>query len=217
MADESRTTHVSFVVLGVTAVRGPTTSYQLKQYVAESIGYFWPMQHASLYREPRRLESLGLLRSEVEPDGRRRQFFIITDDGLAALRDWICEPRGQAPELRDEALLKLHFGQLVEPDAIRDLAETQIIERKARLALFTDLQHRYQGWPDHQHPLATLKAGQLLERASIAFWREIAEHADTLGSGATGTQSMDTRHAPHERIGSEQSTELTEIKKRPRR
>lgn len=217
MADESRTTHVSFVVLGVTAVRGPTTSYQLKQYVAESIGYFWPMQHASLYREPRRLESLGLLRSEVEPDGRRRQFFIITDQGLAALREWISDPRGQTPELRDEALLKLHFGQLVDPDVIRDLAETQIVERKARLALFTDLHNRYQDWPDHQHPLATLKAGQLLERASIAFWREIAEHADSLASGTDDTPPTAAHLAERERTGSKQQPELTQTKKRPRR
>ena len=180
MVDGPRTSHVSFVVLGVTAVRGPTTSYQLKQYVSESIGYFWPLQHASLYREPRRLEAMGLLRSEIEPDGRRRQFFIITEAGLAALRGWITEPRGQMPELRDEALLKLHFGQLVDSESIRDLAETQMVERKARLALFTDLHNRYKDWPDHGHQLATVTAGQVLERASIAFWREIAQHADDL-------------------------------------
>lgn len=180
MGDPLRLGHVSFVVLGVTAARGPTTSYQLKRYVAESIGYFWPLQHASLYREPRRLESLGLLRVEVEPTGRRRQFFVITEDGLEALRAWLTGPVDQPPELRDEALLKLHFGQLVDPSAVRDLAEAQLMERKARLALFTDLAKRYENWPDHRYPLETLRAGQVFERAFVSFWREIANSAEEL-------------------------------------
>lgn len=63
---------------------------------------------------------------------------------------------------------------------MRELAENQIVERKARLAYFTDLQRRYQDRPGIGYPLATLRAGQMIERASIAFWREIAETADDL-------------------------------------
>ncbi|MCX2713612.1 PadR family transcriptional regulator [Mycolicibacterium sp. J2] len=181
MSEGSRLSHLSYVVLGVIAVRGPTTSYQLKQYVAESIAYLWPLQHATLYREPRRLEDCGLLQSETEEGGRRRQFFTITPEGLDYLRNWLCDPgTAQPSELHDEALLKLHFGELADPATIRDLAENQIVERKARLAHFTDLQHRYQDRPGIGYPLATLRAGQMIEKASIAFWREIAETADEL-------------------------------------
>jgi PadR family transcriptional regulator, regulatory protein AphA len=187
VTDEARASHVSYVILGITALRGPTTSYQLKQYVSESIGYFWPLQHASLYREPKRLESLGLLRSSSEQAGRRRQFFEITDSGLELLRDWIREPVGLAPELRDEALLKLHFGELVEPGSVRELAETQLMERKARLAFFVDLEQRYKDWPDQRHTLETLKAGQAFERGFIAFWREISLHAEDLAPVAPRT------------------------------
>ncbi|TRW89102.1 PadR family transcriptional regulator [Mycolicibacterium sp. 018/SC-01/001] len=178
---EGRLNHLSYVVLGVIAVRGPTTSYQLKQYVAESIAYLWPLQHATLYREPRRLEDLGLLQSETEDGGRRRQFFTITPEGLACLRNWLRDPvTAQPSELHDEALLKLHFGELADPSSMRELAENQIVERKTRLAYFTDLQRRYQDRPGIGYPLATLRAGQMIEKASIAFWREIAETADEL-------------------------------------
>lgn len=180
MANDPRTSHASYIVLGVVALRGPTTSYQLKQYVSESISYFWPLQHASLYREPKRLETLGLLSSKIEPSGRRRQFFEITSKGLSELLNWIKGPGSQTLELRDEALLKLHFGQLVEPADIRTLAESQLAERQSRLAFFTELQQRYQSGPDQEHTLQTLKAGQAFERAFIAFWREIASHADGL-------------------------------------
>lgn len=191
MSEGSRLTHLSYVVLGVIAVRGPTTSYQLKQYVAESIAYLWPLQHATLYREPRRLEERGLLQSETEDGGRRRQFFTITASGLDHLRKWLRDPNTAQPsELHDEALLKLHFGELVDPAAMRELAENQIVERKARLAYYTDLQRRYQDRPDLGYPLATLRAGQMIEKASIAFWREIAETADDLAPSRPGGRRL---------------------------
>lgn len=187
MSEGSRLNHLSYVVLGVVAVRGPTTSYQLKQYVAESIAYLWPLQHATLYREPRRLEDCGLLHSETEDGGRRRQFFTITPVGLDCLRNWLRDPGTSQPsELHDEALLKLHFGELADPASMRELAENQIVERKTRLAYYTDLQRRYQDRPGLGYPLATLRAGQMIEKASIAFWREIAETADELASPRPG-------------------------------
>lgn len=189
MTEGSRLNHLSYVVLGVIAVRGPTTSYQLKQYVAESIVYLWPLQHATLYREPRRLEDCGLLQSETEEGGRRRQFFTITTEGLAALRHWLRDPSTSQPsELHDEALLKLHFGELADVASMRELAENQIVERKARLAYYTDLQRRYQDRPDLGYPLATLRAGQMIEKASIAFWREIAESTEQLAPSRPGAR-----------------------------
>ena len=47
------------------AMRGPSTSYDLKRAIGHSVGYFWHFPHAQLYSEPKRLEELGLL--EVEP------------------------------------------------------------------------------------------------------------------------------------------------------
>ncbi len=121
-----------------------------------------------------------MLTSHTETDGRRRQFFEITEDGTAALRSWIEEPASQAPELRDEALLKLHFGSLVDGASVQRMAEEQPLVRKSRLAFFSDLENRYRNWPEHGHALATLKAGQAFERAFIAFWRELATNANDL-------------------------------------
>src|SRR4029079_5842767 len=35
-------TPTSYVVLGLVGARGPLTPYEMKQFVARSIGYFWP-------------------------------------------------------------------------------------------------------------------------------------------------------------------------------
>src|SRR5690606_13071766 len=62
-------TPTSYVVLGMVAMRGATTSYDLKRAIGHSVGYFWPFPHAQLYSEPKRLVELGLLSVSSEQDG----------------------------------------------------------------------------------------------------------------------------------------------------
>ena len=84
----AKLTPTSYVVLGMVAMRGPSTSYDLKRAVQNSVGYFWPFPHAQLYSEPKRLVELGMLEVESEEDGRRRQTYTVTPLGMAALRFW---------------------------------------------------------------------------------------------------------------------------------
>lgn len=182
----ARLTPASYVTLGVTALRGPTTSYELKAYVAESIRYLWPLPHAQLYKEPQRLVALGLLDAHSEPDGRRRRFFAITDAGRAALREWLADPECESPDLRDEGLLKLHFGGLSSPADVRALAEHQRAMHESRLERFEGLQQEYGDQQGKEHQLMTLHVGRVLEHGSIAFWREVAEHAEALAAGRVG-------------------------------
>lgn len=186
MSTAARLTPASYTVLGVIALRGPTTSYELKAYVAESIRYIWPLPHAQLYKEPQRLVGLGLLGADSEPDGRRRRFFAITDAGRDALRDWLAEAGSGPSELRDEALLKLHFGGLSSAADVRALAERQLAQHEARLQMFEGLQDEYGGQPDKAHQLMTLHMGRVIEHGSIGFWREVADHAEGLAAGRVG-------------------------------
>lgn len=69
----------SYVVLGMIALRGPSTSYDLKRAIGHSVGYFWSFPHAQLYSEPKRLTRLGLLDLHEENAGRRRKTYTLTD------------------------------------------------------------------------------------------------------------------------------------------
>lgn len=183
MSTAARLTPASYTVLGVIALRGPTTSYELKAYVAESIRYIWPLPHAQLYKEPQRLVGLGLLHADSERDGRRRRFFAITDAGRDTLRAWLADAGSGPSELRDEALLKLHFGGLSSASDVRALAEHQVAQHEERLRMFEGLQDAYGGQPDKAHQLTTLHMGRVLEHGSIAFWREVADRAEGLAAG----------------------------------
>jgi DNA-binding PadR family transcriptional regulator len=164
------------VVLATIAWRGPSTPYDLKQFVSRSIGFFWSFPHTQLYSEPQRLAAEGLLAEDREEDGRRRRTYSITEKGRAALSDWLREPTVQPPELRDLGLLKLFFGDLVGEGEVVELARAQLAARQERLDAYRAVAAALAGRPELGHQLAVLECGIGLEETFAALWQRIAEH-----------------------------------------
>jgi PadR family transcriptional regulator, regulatory protein AphA len=169
----ARLTTTSYVVLGMVALRGPSTSYDLKRAVGHSVGYFWPFPHAQLYSEPKRLVELGLLEVTVESTGRRRQTFSLTDAGLAELRGWLAEPTTEQLQVRDVAELKLFFGELAAPDDIVALAKEQIAQHEDRIAVYEQMRDRFGDRPDVSDRMVPLRLGLRLEYAALSFWQDL--------------------------------------------
>ena len=166
-------TPVSYLVLGLVAC-GASTSYELKQRVASSVGFMWSFPHSALYAEPARLAALGLLADRQEDHGRRRRVYTITDHGRGELERWLREPATEPPQLRDLGLLKLFFSNLTSEDDVRSLAEAQSAAHRERLALYEAIEASIPAETPDPFPFATLRMGLMCERAFIAFWGEIA-------------------------------------------
>ncbi|SFF35717.1 PadR family transcriptional regulator [Blastococcus tunisiensis] len=177
-----RLSPTSYVVLGMVALRGPSTSYDLKRAIQRSIGYFWPFPHAGLYSEPQRLEKLGLLSADSEQDGRRRRTYSITDAGLREVRAWLAAPTNEHFQLRDVAELKLFFNELGEPTNVRRLAREQIEQHEQRIRVYEDMQERYGGVPSVARRMVTLRLGLEMERAALRFWTALSEE-ESAGGG----------------------------------
>lgn len=159
----------AYIVLGLLSQCGPGTSYDLKRWADESVGYFWTFPRSQLYAEPQRLTALGLLAEAQEEGGRRRRTYSVTPAGKAALQDWLAQPAG-FPELRDLGLLKLFFSEQGIPDGVARLAAEQLQLHRARLQEY----ERVQAMGHHASAeLQPLRMGLLYERASIAFWAEV--------------------------------------------
>jgi len=173
----STLTPVSYLVLGWIA-HGPATPYDLKRMSAQSVGYFWEFPHSQLYAEPARLTELGLLEEEQELTGRRRRVYSITEEGRRALKDWLCEPTSEAPQIRDIGLLKLFFHDaLGGEDDIVALARAQEQSHRDKLSTYEELERTV---PEEAvFGRATLQAGLAFERSFIEFWSEIATHPPT--------------------------------------
>jgi len=181
---------VSYVVLGIVASRGPSTSYEMKKLVDTSISFFWTFPHAQLYREPHRLVELGLLDEEQQESGRRRRVFTLTGAGRTALEQWLASPGPFDVEIRDLALLKLFFGRLAHDEDIVTLAEEQLAGHRRQKALYEQLLDRYADRRELSHQLAPLRIGAAYEQAYIEFWEQVAQrHSDPTG--------RDTRASRH--------------------
>jgi DNA-binding PadR family transcriptional regulator len=167
-------TPISYLVLGLVAC-GASTSYELKQKVAGSVGFMWSFPHSALYAEPARLAGLGLVDEQQEEHGRRRRLYTITEAGRAALEAWLHEPTSQPPQLRDLGLLKLFFSSLTDEETVRSLARAQEAAHRERLAVYEAIEAQRPAQPADPFPFATLRMGVMVERAFVAFWSSVAD------------------------------------------
>ncbi|WP_028220636.1 PadR family transcriptional regulator [Paraburkholderia oxyphila] len=169
-----RLSPISYVVLGVIGLRGPSTPYQLKQAVEHSVRYFWPFPHSQLYGEPERLAGAGLLDQEVEEGGRRRRVYSLTSSGQQVLENWLKTPPGEVFEMRDMAVLQLFFSEFASTVELVKLAEDQVRLYQERLAVYQAIIEYNEGreWADRR--MAPLDLGVRMATACLEFWSDIA-------------------------------------------
>jgi len=90
MAKQLTTT--SYAVLAQVAVH-PWSTYELVQQRVRYFRYVWPRAESAIYREVKRLSTMGLLDGHKEHVGQRaRTVYSITDKGREALREWLATP-----------------------------------------------------------------------------------------------------------------------------
>jgi len=127
----------------------------------------WSLRHDQVYREPERLEKLGLLSEKREDSGRRRRLFKLTAEGHGALQEWLGKPTTEFTELRDAGLLQLFLGADPEP-----LARLQVDAHQERLGEYEELEKSLAGQVPEGVILA-LEAGIAHEREWVRFWSRL--------------------------------------------
>jgi len=107
------------VILGFLRFQ-PRSGYDIKRSVELSTSFFWGASFGQIYPELNRLERAELVEVEQSAEaGRRRKVFRLTKAGEETLDEWL---RGESDlfQYRDEGLLKLFFGDLVDREAVLD-------------------------------------------------------------------------------------------------
>ena len=112
-----RLTTTSYAVLTQVAVRS-WSSYELAQQRVRYFRYVWPRAESAIYREVKRLSSMGLLEGTKVYTGKRaRTVYSITDAGKEALREWLGTP--VSPFSMDfEAMLRIWVAPLGTKDEV---------------------------------------------------------------------------------------------------
>ena len=169
-----RLSTISHVVLGMIALRGPSTPYDLKRAVAGSLGS-WTFPHAQLYSEPDRLVDLGLLERHVEDSGRRRKTYSMTARGRRALREWLAAPVDEQVQVPDVAALKLYFSAAGDGNDVPALAREQVKQHDDRIAAFEAVAERLAGDPAAWSRATALELALEVEHAARRFWAALAD------------------------------------------
>jgi PadR family transcriptional regulator AphA len=107
----TRLTTTSYAVLAQVAVH-PWSTYELAQQRVRYFRYVWPRAESAIYREVKRLASMGLLEEKKEHVGKRaRTIYSITEKGREALREWLATP--VSPFAMDfEAMIRVFVAPL---------------------------------------------------------------------------------------------------------
>lgn len=104
------------LLLGMIAIKGRRTGYDIKRLVEVSTRFFWAASPGQIYPELKHLESVGLLtRSEEPQGGRARNVYSVTEKGGEHLHEWLTGSDDLVFEHRNEALLKLFFADGLAP------------------------------------------------------------------------------------------------------
>jgi PadR family transcriptional regulator, regulatory protein AphA len=171
-------TTTSYAVLAILALREHST-YELAKQMGMSMHYMWPRAESNVYAEPKRLVDAGLAASRKEATGRRpRTVYSITDQGRAALADWISRPSSRQ-RYESEALIKVLFaehGSVEDLQAsIRAIGEdaAATVEHFQRIA---DAYETGEGSYPERFAVSSLVARLLSEQqATTVRWAEWAE------------------------------------------
>lgn len=173
-----RLTATSYALLGLLAVR-PWSTYELVQQVRRGWADVWPRTERAIYQEPARLVSAGYATARTERTGARsRTVYSITDEGRAALRQWLGQG-SEDPRLEAEALLKVVFAdQGTRADLLRAVREVRDYAQRRSAALLAQGEE-YLGsggpFPERLHVLYLVGGFLAEQHAAMIRWADWAE------------------------------------------
>jgi len=170
-----RLTTTSYAVLAQVALH-PWSTYELAQQRVRYFRYVWPRAESAIYREVTRLSSMGLITGRKEYVGKRaRTVYSITDQGLAALRQWLDTPvspfamdfeamirlfvaplgtkeqiNSTLTQVQNDAQEMLRFGGAVKQEFLEGIAVTQdqVYIRALAVDFFISLLHTVDAWAE---------------------------------------------------------------------
>jgi DNA-binding PadR family transcriptional regulator len=128
----------------VSLVDSAKSGYDLAKSFDGSVGFFWEATHQQIYRELNKLEKQGAIAAQTIAQAGRpaKKLYSLTDRGLQQLKDWLRQPCSLSPA-KEELLLKVFAGYLVEPEAIAKEIKRHRQLHAERLATYRSIEQEY--------------------------------------------------------------------------
>ncbi|WP_066382244.1 MULTISPECIES: PadR family transcriptional regulator [unclassified Anabaena] len=122
-------------------IDAPHSGYDLSKVFSESVGYFWQASQQQIYRELGKLESAGLIVSEIIPrEGRLdKKIYSITEQGKQHLIEWMHKP-SEPDVIREDILVKIFSGGLVPVSVLIEDVERYRRIHLAKLSTYREIE-----------------------------------------------------------------------------
>jgi PadR family transcriptional regulator AphA len=171
-------------VLGLLGQVGkPISGYDLRKFIARSVGYIWQPSTTQLYVVLRHLVENGLAtRREVEQRSRPdKHLYRITSAGRGAIREWLERDEDTSDPDRSTLVLKLFFGSQCDRTALLRQLRAFRDAYALRLATYEHMRERKPPYEQHlsdEFTRLTLRYGIARARAAVewadAAYRQLA-------------------------------------------
>ncbi|HWN23060.1 MAG TPA: PadR family transcriptional regulator [Gaiellaceae bacterium] len=128
-------------VLGLLALDGERSGYDLSKQAEQSVGHVWAPTKSHLYAVLRRLSAQGLVSARQVAQERRpdKQLYSLTEAGHASLQAWLdAVPRGDQSGL----VLRLFLGGLASAESHRRTLEAFRDDMLAQLEVYAEIDAR---------------------------------------------------------------------------
>lgn len=151
----------------------PKSGYELTKEFDREMGNVWAARHSQIYPELAKLLAGGLIQLDDEgPRGRKS--YRITPDGRREAIAWLRDSDDRT--VRNEALLKMFFLELLSPDEQRALLQRE-------RAFFVERRDYYRGLPPGTNPIK-VELGSRYSQAMIEWLDYALAAVDARVAGA---------------------------------
>jgi DNA-binding PadR family transcriptional regulator len=170
---EKTLTATEAALLGVLALNGPLSGYDVRKAVDNGVGYFWAPAKTQIYTVLPRLVDGGLAtREEVEQADRPdKHVYRVTEAGREAVSAWLEAPAADGD--RSTFLLRVFLGGLASPEALLRNVRAKREEAEELRADLEQRDARADASPKDFH-------ASLTRRYGLAYARALIEWADTV-------------------------------------
>lgn len=172
---KSRETKTRYAILGMLSF-SPKSGYEIGKAIQNSTNYFWSESDGQLYPILKQLTEEGLvacLESETLPGKRAKKMYEMTEEGHAALLEWLRQ-KPVTFTVRNEFLLQLFFGHELPWQENRDKMKSRQLALQQELATYASIEKHIQEKSAHPtYLLMSLAYGQYVTQAEIAWCEEM--------------------------------------------
>ncbi|NEW06934.1 PadR family transcriptional regulator [Paenibacillus sp. SYP-B3998] len=137
------------VILGM-LMKKSLSGYDMKHLLESVFSYFYNASYGTIYPTLSKMEKEGLITKEsVQQDGRpNKKVYSITEEGRERFRTYMYSPI-QLNEFKSDAMIRLYFGEFIEPEVVISYLELGIQRTEETLVVLKS------DYEKHKHSISS--------------------------------------------------------------